>query len=211
MRSLQRRSTELGLLVLAAMVTVALYTLASLGKSSSIPADVVGFLLVVLGLFGAAHLAVRYLAPHADGTLFPLAVLLNGVGYAFIARLDPDLAGLQAVWTALGIGAFVATLAVVRRVRDLERYRYTFALVGVALLMMPLLPGIGRTINGARLWIRIGTITFQPGELAKIALAVFFAAYLVEKREVLGDFGRGRLPNGRSLGPIILAWGASHW
>lgn len=204
-----RRRTELGLLVLAALVTGALYVLASLGKSASIPANAVAFLIVVLALFVAAHVAIRSLAPHAEGTLFPLAVLLNGIGYVFIARLNPDLAGLQAVWTAVGIGAFVATLAVVRRVRDLERYRYTFALVGVFLLMMPLLPGLGRNINGARLWIRIGSITFQPGEVAKIALAIFFAAYLVEKRDVLRDFGRGRLPNGRSLGPIILAWAAS--
>ncbi|HUP70476.1 MAG TPA: FtsW/RodA/SpoVE family cell cycle protein [Acidimicrobiales bacterium] len=204
-----RRSTELGLLVLAALVTAALYVLASLGKSASIPADAVAFLVVVLALFVAAHVAIRWLAPNAEGTLFPLAVLLNGIGYVFIARLDPDLAGLQAVWTAVGIAAFVGTLAVVRRVRDLERYRYTFALLGVALLMMPLLPGLGRNINGARLWIRLGTITFQPGEVAKIALAIFFAAYLVEKRDVLAEFGKGRLLSGRAIGPIILAWGAS--
>ena len=206
-----RRRTELGLIVLAVLLTGALYALASLGKSASLPADIGPFLGLVLGLLAVAHVAVRFLAPAADGMLLPLAALLNGLGYVFIARLDPDLAALQSVWTALGIAVFVATLALVRRARDLERYRYSFALLGVALLMMPLLPVVGRNINGSRLWIRFGTVTFQPGELAKIVLAVFFAAYLVEKRELLSEFriSRGRLPNPRAVGPIALAWGAS--
>jgi cell division protein FtsW (lipid II flippase) len=202
-----RRRTELGLVVLAVLLTGALYTLASLGRSASLPADVGPFLVVILALFGAAHVAVRVLAPDADGTLLPLVAVLNGVGYVFIARLDPDLAGLQAVWTALGVGAFIATLAVVRRARDLERYRYSFALLGVGLLLMPLVPGIGRTIGGARLWVSIGSINFQPGELAKVALAVFFAAYLVEKRELLATATAAA--RGRAFGPILLAWGAS--
>ena len=202
-----RRRTELGLVVLAVLLTGALYTLASLGRSASLPADVGPFLVVILALFGAAHVAVRLLAPDADGTLLPLVAVLNGVGYVFIARLDPDLAGLQAVWTALGVGAFIATLAVVRRARDLERYRYSFALLGVGLLLMPLVPGIGRTIGGARLWVSIGSINFQPGELAKVALAVFFAAYLVEKRELLATATAAA--RGRAFGPILLAWGAS--
>lgn len=202
-----RRRTELGLVILAAVLTAALYTLASLGRSASLPADVGPFLLVILGLFAAAHVAVRILAPDADGTLLPLVAVLNGVGYVFIARLDADLAGLQAVWTGLGVAAFIATLAVVRRVRDLERYRYSFALLGVALLLMPLLPGIGRNIRGARLWVSLGSLTFQPGELAKVALAIFFAAYLVEKRELLA--GATASARGRAFGPILLAWGAS--
>ena len=202
-----RRRTELGLVVLAAVLTAALYSLASLGRSASLPADVGPFLGVILALFVTAHVAVRFLARDADGTLLPLVAVLNGVGYVFIARLDPDLAGLQAVWTALGVAAFIGTLAVVRRVRDLERYRYTFALVGVGLLLMPLLPGIGRNIRGARLWVSVGSITFQPGELAKVALAVFFAAYLVEKRELLADATAAA--RGRAFGPILLAWGAS--
>ena len=204
---LHRRRTELGLVVLAVVCTGALYTLAALGKSASVPANIVPFLLVVLGLFGSAHVAVRILAPAADATLLPLVFMLNGMGYVFIARLDPDLAGLQSLWTAIGVGAFVATLAVVRKVRDLQRYKYTFALLGVALLLMPLLPGIGRSIRGARLWVRLGTLTFQPGELAKVALAIFFAAYLVEKRELLAGATAGA--RGRAFGPIILAWGAS--
>lgn len=204
---LHRRRTELGLVVLAVLCTGALYTLAALGKSASVPADIVPFLLVVLALFGSAHVAVRILAPAADATLLPLVAVLNGMGYVFIARLDPDLAGLQSLWTAIGVGVFVATLAVVRKVRDLQRYKYTFALIGVALLLMPLLPGIGRSIRGARLWVRLGTLTFQPGELAKVALAIFFAAYLVEKRELLAEATAAA--RGRAFGPIVLAWGAS--
>ena len=142
--------------------------------------SVTGILGVVLGLLAVAHVATRRLAPAADGILLPLAALLNGIGYVFIARLDHKLAGLQAMWTALGIGAFVGTLFVVRRVRDLERFRYTFALIGIGLLLMPLLPVVGRNINGARLWVRLGGISFQPGEFAKVALCIFLASYLVE-------------------------------
>jgi len=205
-----RRNTELGLMLMAGVLTVGAYTLAGLGRSASLPANLVPFLLVILGLLAVAHIATRRLAPGADGILLPLAGLLNGVGYVFIARLKPDLAGLQALWTGIGVAAFVATLAVVRRARDVERFRYTFALIGVGLLLVPLLPGIGRNINGARLWVRVGTVTFQPGELAKLALCVFFASYLVEKQPLL-TMGTRRVagvwvPNVRHFGPIVLAW-----
>jgi cell division protein FtsW (lipid II flippase) len=208
-----RRTTELGLLVLAVLVTVGAYALASLGKAASLPADVVPFLVVIVALLAAAHLAVRRLAPNADGVLLPMAGLLNGIGYVFIARLDRDLAGLQAVWTGLGVAAFCATLLVVRRARDLERFRYTFALLGIALLLLPLAPGIGRNINGSRIWIRLGASSFQPGEIAKLALALFFAGYLVERRELLQSFtvrlGPVGLPDPKFLGPVLGAWGFS--
>ena len=132
-----RRTTELGLLVLGALIIVAAYVLASLGRTASMPADIGPFLGVVLGLFLAAHIAVRRLAPDADGLLLPLAGLLNGLGYVFIARMDTHLAGLQATWTAVGIGAFVGTLLIVRAPRSLEPYRYTFAAVGIGLLCCP--------------------------------------------------------------------------
>ena len=211
MTSSPRRTTELGLLVLGAFITVGAYVLASLGRTASLPANVVPFLVIVLGLFGLAHMALRWVAPQADPMLLPLAGLLNGLGYVMVARLDQKLAGLQALWTAVGVAGFVATIVVIRRVTDLERYRYTFALGGIGLLLMPLAPGIGRTINGSRLWVRMGTLTFQPGELAKIALAIFFASYLVERRDVLGDFKLrlGELPKPRYLAPILLAWAAS--
>jgi peptidoglycan glycosyltransferase len=206
-----RRRAELGLLVLAVAVTGGAYTLASLGQTSSVPADILPFLGVIAALFFAAHLAVRRLAPEADGLLFPLVALLNGIGYVFIARLDPDLADNQATWTFVGIAAFVATLAVVRRSRDLERYRYTFLAIGLVLLVLPLVPGIGVTIRGARIWVALGPISFQPGEFAKIAFALFFASYLVEKRELLSMATwpkfRPVLPDLKHLGPVLLAWG----
>ena len=209
-----RRNTELGLVLLAAVLTVGAYVLAGLGRSASLPVNVVPFLLIILGLLAAGHVATRQWAPGADGILLPLAGLLNGVGYVFIARLDTDLAALQAVWTAFGMGAFVATLALVRRTRDLERFRYTFALVGIGLLLMPLLPVVGQNINGARLWVRFGPVNFQPGEFAKIALCIFFASYLVEKRELLSEalWGGGVFlpkPDLKHLGPVLLAWGVS--
>jgi len=208
-----RRNTELGLILLAALLTGGGYVLASLGEGAELPANLAPFLLVIMGLLVAAHLAVRLLAPGADGTLLPLAGLLNGIGYVFIVRLDRDLAALQAVWTAVGVGAFIVTLFLVRRVRDLERFRYTFAVIGLGLLLMPLLPVLGQNINGARLWVRLGPMNFQPGELAKIALCIFFASYLVEKQELL-SFARLRLgpipfPDLKHYGPLVLMWGVS--
>ncbi|HUS62837.1 MAG TPA: FtsW/RodA/SpoVE family cell cycle protein, partial [Acidimicrobiales bacterium] len=209
-----RRATELGLIILASLVICGAYALAALGRTASIPANVVPFLGVILGLLALAHVGMRRLAPNADGLLLPLAGLLNGIGYVFIARLDTRLAGLQSTWSALGVAAFLATLFIVRRTRDLERYRYTFALLGVGLLMMPLVPVLGRNINGARLWVRLGPITLQPGEFAKIALAIFFASYLVEKAEILslankvGPFYLPKLQP-RHIGPLLLAWGFS--
>jgi peptidoglycan glycosyltransferase len=206
-----RRRAELGLLVLAIAITGGAYTLASLGQTSSVPANIGPFFAIITVLFFAAHLAIRRLAPEADGLLFPLVALLNGIGYVFIARLDPKLADNQATWTFVGIAAFVLTLAFVRRSRDLERYRYTFLAAGLLLLVLPLVPGIGVTINGARIWVALGPISFQPGEFAKIAFALFFASYLVEKRELLSMATwpkfRPFLPDLKHLGPVLLAWG----
>jgi len=214
-----RRNTELGLIVLGTLVTVGAYLLASLAEDASIPANIGPFLGIVLGLQLVAHLAIRRLAPDADGTLIPIAGLLNGLGYVFIVRIDEakadpqNLAGLQSAWAAVGVAAFVGTLLVVRRVRDLERYRWTIGFAGIGLLLLPLVPGIGKTINGAKIWVGIGPISFQPGEFAKILLALFFASYLVEKRELLAVSSRRLgpipLPDPKHLGPVLLAWGAS--
>jgi len=214
-----RRNTELGLIVLGTLVTVGAYLLASLAQDATIPANIGPFLGIVLGLQLAAHLAVRRLAPDADGTLVPIAGLLNGLGYVFIVRIDEakahpqGLAGLQSVWAMVGITAFIATLVLVRRVRDLEAYRWTIGFLGIGLLLLPLVPGVGKTINGAKIWVGIGPISFQPGEFAKILLALFFASYLVEKRELLAvsshRLGPIPLPDLKHLGPVLLAWGIS--
>jgi cell division protein FtsW (lipid II flippase) len=219
MTTTSRRTTELGLLVLGTMFVVGAYLLASLPSDSEIPTTVGPFLGVIVGLPLVAHVAVRRLAPNADGMLLPLASLLNGLGYVFIVRLDEadpqgpkGLAGLQSVWMVLGVAAFVGTLVMVRDARQLERYRYTAGFIGLGLLLLPLLPVLGQTFNGSRIWVSIGPVNFQPGEFAKLALAVFFAGYLVEKRELLAinrAFGPFALPDPKHLGPILIAWGVA--
>lgn len=208
-----RRRTELGLIVLAVVLVGGLYALAGLGKAGNLPANIGPFLAAIFALLLIAHLAMRRLAPNADPILLPTAGLLNGIGYVFIARLSTHEARLQAVWTALGIAAFVATLVLVRRARDLERYRYSLAFAGIALLLLPLLPGIGEDINGARLWIHLGSFNFQPGEIAKLALAIFFASVMVERADLLSQatrrFGRFLVLDPRYLAPILVAWGLS--
>jgi peptidoglycan glycosyltransferase len=187
------------------------YTLASLGQSSSIPANIGPFLGVLFALFLIAHLGIRRLAPNASPLIAPLVVLLNGIGYVEIARLNPGLAGQQAAWTGVGILGFLGTLFVIRSVKTLEHYRFTIGLVGVVLLMMPMIPGVGVLKNGSRIWVRLGPISFQPGEFAKIALAIFLAGYLVERRELLRTatfrIGRVMIPDPKHLLPVLVAWG----
>jgi len=214
-----RRNLELILLVAAAAITAAAYALASLGRNATMPADLLPFLGAVVGLLLIAHVVLRRFAPHADPTLLPVVALLNGLGYVFIARLANDiddanaLPGLQATWTAVGIAAFTATLLLVPRIKVLDKYRYLAAVVGLFLLLLPLLPIIGREVNSARIWVRVGPVNFQPGEFAKLALAVFIASYLAEKRDVLRlarrRLGPFFLPEPRQLAPVAGAWGIS--
>ncbi|MDA3040591.1 MAG: FtsW/RodA/SpoVE family cell cycle protein [Actinomycetota bacterium] len=207
------RTAELGLLVMASLITVSAYGLTSLGRAASLPANIVPFLGIVLGLLLGGHLVVRQLAPLADGLLLPLAALLNGLGYVVIARLDPDLAASQSAWTFIGLCGFAVTLIAVKDVRRLESYRYSLALLGVVLLLLPLLPGLGVNINGARIWLRVGPFSIQPGEFAKVVLAAFLAGYLVDKRELLmlsnRRVGPLHLPDFKYFGPLLLAWGVA--
>ena len=208
-----RRRTELGLVLLADFAVVGAYVLASLGASASIPGNLAPLMAAIVGLSLVAHLATRWLAPDADPVLLPLVTLLNGLGYVMITRLDHHLAGLQATWSALGIAAYVVVLIVVRASRDLDRYRYLLALGGGLLMLMPLVPHLGQNINGARLWVRLGPISFQPVEFAKIALAIFFASYLVEKREMMATptvrVGNRLITDPRPFGPVLLTWAVS--
>lgn len=207
------RTVELGLLLLTCLITASAYGLTSLGRAAALPADIVPFLVIVVVLLLTAHVVVRRLAPQADGLLLPLVALLNGLGYAMIARLDPQLADSQSAWTFLGLVGFTITLAVVRDVRKLAPYRYTLALIGVGLLMLPLVPGLGVEINGARIWLRVGPFSIQPGEFAKVVLAAFLAGYLVDKRELLSistrRLGPLHLPDVKHFGPLLLAWGVA--
>ena len=209
----QRRGHELRLVIFAGIITAAAYTLASLGQNSEIPPRILPFLGFLLLILMSAHIVVRLLAPGADGTLLPLAVMLNGLGYVMIARLSERLAGLQTTWTFIGVAAFAATLLVVQRVNDLARFKWTFFVVGAGLLMLPMVPGLGFSSGGARIWVSIGPINFQPGEFAKLALALFFAAYLAESRELIKQntwkVGPFQLPEPRDLLPLLGAWGFS--
>jgi cell division protein FtsW (lipid II flippase) len=207
----RRRSTELSLLIMAALITGSAYTIAALGTNAEIPAGIVVFVGILMALLLFAHIVVRLVARGADGTLLPLAALLHGLGFVMITRLDNELAGLQATWSVVAILAFVATLLFVQRATDLARYGWLFFAIGAVLLLLPMLPGIGADINGARIWVSLGPLNFQPGEFAKIALAIFFAAYLAERRELIAastwKVGPLHLPEPRYIAPILLAWG----
>jgi cell division protein FtsW (lipid II flippase) len=146
---------------------------------------------------------VRFTAPNADPYLLPMAGLLSAIGVTEIYRLRAGDAFRQGLWVVIAVGLFVATLVLLRRdYRRLEAYKYIFGLSAIGLLILPALPHFGQTVNGARLWVRVGSLQFQPGELAKIMLIVFLAGYLREKREVLAQ---GRL---KDFGPLLLIWGA---
>lgn len=157
-----------------------------------------------LALYAAAHVVARLTVPHADATLLPLAALMTGVGVTMIYRLDTDDAARQALWVVVGVAAFAGTIYALRRdYRVLEGYKYLFGVGAILLLLLPAVPGLGQTVNGARLWVQIGGFQFQPGELAKIFLIVFLAGYLRDKREVLAQ---GRL---KDFGPLLVIWGAA--
>jgi cell division protein FtsW (lipid II flippase) len=210
-----RRRTELGLMVAAAAIIVATYILMILGNTAKVPADLVPFLITILLLGGVTHVANRVFAPDANAVIMPIVLLLNGLGYVTIARIDlgtgHNYAPYQAAWTAGGVAVYVVTLFAVRRSRDLDRFRYLLLTAGVILLLLPLVPGVGANINGARLWVQLGSVEFQPVELAKIVLCVFFASYFAEKRELLtiptARVGNRLVLDPRPLVPIVLAWG----
>lgn len=208
-----RRRSELGMIVMVLGLTAGLYTLSSLGRAGDLPANIVPFLCLVAALMLVAHASLRRLAPYSDPVLLPLAALLNGIGYVFIARLNSSQASAQATWTGIGVAAFVAVLALFPRAAALERYRYSIALVGIIFLFLPLAPHIGQDINGARLWVALGPLSFQPEEFAKLALAIFFASILAERADLLATgtrrLGRWLVLEPRYLAPLLAAWGVS--
>ena len=217
-----RRNVELSLLLLALILSVGAYVIVGLAADNEVPSGSAGYGATLAGLFLGAHLVLRWRAPQADPILLPGAALLNGLGLVMVRRLDyaeaakdnyrPE-APAQALWTVLGVAVFVAVILVVRDHRVLDRYRYTWLLLGVVLLVLPVLPVLGREINGARLWVRIGPFSGQPAEAAKIALVVFLAAYLAERKELLATAtyraGPFLLPEIKYFMPLLLAWAAS--
>jgi len=227
-----RRSTELLMLLFALGVVLAAYASAGLGLNGKLPAGLIEYGAAFAVLVLAAHLAVRRLAPWADPLMLPLAALLNGLGIVMIYRLQESGRGgnpgnristitasttaYQVVWSAVGIAAFIAVLALIREPRVLQRYTYTLGAVGLVLLAVPaLLPARFSAVpgTGAKIQIAVGGFSIQPEEFAKLALAVFFAGYLVAKRDVLALAGRRvlgiDLPRARDLGPVLIAWAAS--
>jgi cell division protein FtsW (lipid II flippase) len=229
-----RRNVELAMLLFAVAVVVAAEAAVEAAIDGHLSPRLLSYAAVPIGIGLVSHLVIRKVAPYADPLLLPIAVLLNGLGLVMIHRLDIGLkrymqeqglpfdgaaAPTQVVWTALGLILFIALLLIVRDHRVLQRYAYTLALVGILLLLLPaVLPARFSEVNGARIWIRVAGFSLQPGEVAKILLTVFGAAYLVSKRDVLSLAGRRvgwmvkghlvglDLPRGRDFAPLLVAW-----
>ena len=206
-----RRTTEL-LLLLAATPPVLLVF--ALVDAQRVKAFEVSSLLVpgaLLLAFVVAHLAVRRFAANADPGLLPVVFVLSGIGLAVVTRLDQQLAASQVMWLFIGVAALVGTLMAVPSLETLSRYKYTLMVGGLVLLLLPAF--IGRTINGAKLWIHFAGFSFQPGEIAKVLIVLFLAAYLAENRELLSVSTRRvlglKFPEPRTMGPLILMWALS--
>jgi cell division protein FtsW (lipid II flippase) len=215
----RRRGAELFLLVLALAVGIGAYAAVGIGVEGEVPADIIGYGGWLAVLVVGCHVVVRFVAPYADPVLLPVVAALNGLGLAVIHRLDlayeaadkpHGFAQQQLIWMTLGVLLFVATLVLLRDHRVLQRFTYTSGLAAIVLLLLPMLPVIGSTINGARIWIHLGPFSFQPGEIAKVLLVIAFAGYLVLHRDALALAGRRvlfvDLPRGRDLGPILAMW-----
>jgi cell division protein FtsW (lipid II flippase) len=168
-----------------------------------------------LGLCLVTHMVIRYALPYADPYLFPLVAVLASVGIVMVYRIEPSLAGQQATWMVVGLALFAGTVLALRRVGVgvLERYRYTIALAGIGMTVLPRLPGIGQQVNGAYLAIHVGSVSFQPSEFAKVAIVIFLASYLRDNRQILVTAGRRVLgvtiPPMKQFGPMLIVWGAA--
>jgi cell division protein FtsW (lipid II flippase) len=216
------RGVELALLVPALALGVGAYALVGLNTTGRLPGNIAAYGLGMAALALALHLVLRWRAPYADPVILPATIALNGIGLAMIYRIDlaestaedpSTFANRQLAWTALGVVMAGVVLVLLRDHRTLRRYTYTAMVAGLVLVVLPLVPGLGTTINGARIWVRLGGMSLQPAEFAKIALAVFFAGYLVTHRDTLALAGRRvlglHLPRVRDLGPILVVWACS--
>jgi cell division protein FtsW (lipid II flippase) len=207
---LPRRRTGLWLVLGTLVIALGAYVNVGLGKRDRLPANIALYgSIMAIGYLGCWLLMRRY-ARGADPVLFPAGGLLAGLGFAVIFRLDGGLAAEQITWLMVALVAFAVTLVVIRDDRQLEGLTYTIGLAALVLLILPVVPGIGTEINGARLWIRVANLTFQPSELGKVLMVAFLASYLTTTRELLAEgVGRLGLPRVKDLGPMLLAWGAS--
>jgi cell division protein FtsW (lipid II flippase) len=202
--SLSARNRELLNLVVVGILTATGFASVYIARQEVVSPESLTYAAFFFGVYLVAHVVARLTVPYADPYLLPLGGLLTAVGVTEIYRLDPTDAFRQGLWVVIGIALFSATLLFLREdYRRLETYKYVIGIGAIALLVMPALPVIGRTVNGARLWVGIGNFQFQPGEFAKILLILFLAGYLREKREVLAQ---GRL---KDFGPLLLIWGGA--
>ncbi|MFE2430177.1 FtsW/RodA/SpoVE family cell cycle protein [Streptomyces sp. NPDC059373] len=210
----KRRGVELALLVAAVLISVYGYCAVGLARYGAVPPDAVRYGSALGGLALLAHIAVRIRTPYADPLLLPIAVLLNGLGLVLIYRLDlqtPDTAApAQLIWSALGVALFIGVVVLLRDYRVLARYAYVSVAAALVLMIVPI---FFPAVNGAKIWILYAGFSIQPGEFAKVLLAVFFAAYLADNRHALAYTGRRirklQLPTGRVLGPILAIWAIS--
>jgi len=207
------------LMALALALGIGGYVLTSLNRTGSVPANTGRHIAILVAVAVIAQVGMHLLAPYADPVILPVAVALTGIGLAMIYRLDqsyevtgqaPPVGLRQLMFVGIGIAGAAVVLVVLRDHRTLRRYTYTFGALSLLLLLLPMLPVIGSENFGARVWVRIGPFSLQPGELVKITLAIFFAGYLVEHRDNLAIGGKKflgmRLPRARDLGPILVVW-----
>lgn len=207
---MKRRSIELVLLCIAAVLVVLMFAMIAIDQNQGLSLTTLGIPLGLFVSFIIAHLAVRKFVPGADPALLPIVFALSGIGIAFVTRLRPELAMNQVLWLFLGIVFMILVLAFVKNIDKLASYKYTLMIIGVVLLLSPLLPFIGQEIYGSRIWLSLGPFSFQPGEVAKIFMVLFLAGYLATNREMLSVFthrvGPFSLPDFRTLLPMLVMW-----
>lgn len=205
------RWKELMLLAAAAFIPFVGWVSLDLAREEHVVAGNIVYPLLMVGMFFLAHVVLRFFRPDADPVLLPLAAALCYLGVVLLFRLNAHMARLQVTWLAIGVAAMLALVAALKDYSVLARYRYTLAVAGLVLLLSTMV--LGKEVNGARLWIVFGPLRFQPSELAKILLAVFFAAYLADKKELIASAGRSfhglNLPRLRDLGPLLTMWALS--
>lgn len=206
---MSRRTTELLLLIAAAFPVTLLYALYVVNAGAVLSFQTLAVPLGLFAAFAAAHIGVRLFAPGADPALLPIVFALSGIGITFVTRLEPSASMGQIVYLFLGVTLMVGTLAVVKNLEVVKRYKYVLGAAGIALLVLPML--IGTEIYGSKLWIKIGSFQFQPGEFAKVFIVLFLAGYLAENRELLSISNRTvlgvKLPRLRLLYPLFIVWG----
>ncbi len=206
---MSRRTTELLLLIAAAFPVTLLYALYVVNAGAVLSFQTLAVPLGLFAAFAVAHIGVRLFAPGADPALLPIVFALSGIGITFVTRLEPSASMGQIVYLFLGVALMVGTLAVVKNLEVVKRYKYVLGAAGIALLVLPML--IGTEIYGSKLWIKIGSFQFQPGEFAKVFIVLFLAGYLAENRELLSISNRTvlgvKLPRLRLLYPLFIVWG----